>query len=326
MVWLLWGVAKLCCAAKVDWVVFVETWHIWLLGSRRWRLKFEVAHIWLVGHRWLRLLCEEIIGCYSIQLHVIHIHWPVLLALVESRWGSHSHLEAQRRSIKRHMRNRLCAASGYIFVYILDLIVFLVEPLIRHICCDWRFRIIVGVPFWVLLHPSTAIHRQSQSQVFFGSPTQLQRVRRPWVLLLGLVNVGEFMPLTIQVAQIWVFLNDLRLLFLDWMLIHGTGHLAYILTMRALTVVNIWIEVTILHRRHGSNWLLAPVQISWKDKLLPKFLVLPVRHPCSCWIAQNRERPCIAIWGLSWLCRLEVSRRDSGRWIPWFLWRPWRQV
>jgi len=138
MVWLLWGVAKLCCTAKVNWV---ETWtHIWLLGSRGWRLELEVAHILLVGHRWLRLLCKEIIVCYS----------TVLLTLVEPRWGSHSHLEAQWWSIKRHMS--LCAASSHIFVFILDLIVFWVEPLIPFICCDWRFHVLVGVSFWVLLH------------------------------------------------------------------------------------------------------------------------------------------------------------------------------
>lgn len=267
MVWLLWGVAKLCCTAKVNWV---ETWtHIWLLGSRGWRLELEVAHVLLVGHRWLRLLCKEIIVCHS----------TVLLTLVEPRWGSHSHLEAQWWSIKRHMS--LCATSCHIFVFILDLIVFWVEPLIPFICCDWRFHVLVGVSFWVLLNPSTAVHWQSQSQVFSGSSTQLQRIRRPWVLLLGLVNIGEFMPLAIQVAQIWIFLNDLGLLFLDWMLIHGTGHFANILTMRTLPVVTILIQITILHWRHRSNWLLTP----WKDKLLPKFLVLPVGHPCSCWIA-----------------------------------------
>jgi hypothetical protein len=76
------------------------------------------------------------------------------------------------------------------------------------------------------------------------------------VLWLGLVNIGEFMPLAIQVAQIWIFLNDLGLLFilfLDWMLIHGTGHFAHILTMRALSVVNVWTTITILHWRHRSN-------------------------------------------------------------------------
>ena len=94
------------------------------------------------------------------------------------------------------------------------------------------------------------------------------------MLLLRLVNIGEFMPLAIQVAQIWIqrrltWLNDLGLLFLDWMLIHRTSHFANILTMRALPVVNMWIAITILYWRHGSNRLLTPR----KDKLLPKLFV-----------------------------------------------------
>lgn len=264
MVWLLWGVAKLCCPAKVNWA---ETWtHIRLLRSGRWRLELEIAHILLAGHPWLRLLCKDIIVC----------NFTVLLTLVEPRWGSPSHPEAQWRSIKRHMSQ--CAVSSHIFVFILDLIVFWVAPLIRFICCDWRLHVLVGVSFWVLLYPSTAVHWQSQSQVFSGSPTQLQRIRRPWVLFLGLVNIGEFTTLAIyiliQVAQIRIqrrltWLNDLGLLFLDWMLIHGTGHFANILTMRALTVVNMSIEITILHWRHRSNRLLTPR----KDKLLPKLFV-----------------------------------------------------